>query len=235
MFDWYLDKGGFFEKMVSGRKICRLYGTSFMEALPYRELVWEKVLVPEIVMGQIVGQTIQERQVDRLRFRIQELAPWEVYVDPFATNLEEKGGCHYVVKLLLTRKSQIIDMAERGMYPGLNIEELEQNEGSKSATTGDHWGLQMVADLGITSQNIDEGVGVLMRFESEDRYIDLWNGRVVLRDIPNPFKYGMINLSRQINTMEAHSQNKFWGIGESKPNEILQHMLNDSWNLTLCS
>ncbi len=58
---------------------------------------------------------------------------------------------------------------------------------------------------------------------------------VVLRDIDNPYKHGLINLSRHKHTSDPHPQNSFWGIGECKPNEVLFAMLNDVWNMTLTS
>lgn len=231
LIDEYCDKAQFYQKTASAIKIKNLYGTSFMDAIPYYETIIEKSLQPVIIGGQVVDMELVEQEAQRLRFRMTEYAPWEIYVDPFAKNLEEKGGCAYVIKVMLVRKSEILKMAEKGMYPGLDIEELTSDtagHGEKS----DHWGLTMMADLGLSSTDMDDGVGILLRFESEERYIDLWNGRVVLRDIPNPFKHGMINLSRLIHVQDAHSQNNFWGIGEAQQNEILQHMLNDSWNLT---
>lgn len=231
LLDFYLDNGGFYEKTVSGTKLKTVYGTSFMEAIPFQEIITEKVVVPQVILGQVVGQEIVERQVPRLRFRIREFAPWEIYVDPYASGLARKGECHYVIKMQLTRMSEIIDMFNKGMYPGLDIEKLKAGN-STSQHRGDHWGIQMLNEIGLTKGSVEDGVGVLLRFESENRYIDVWNGTTVLRDMPNPFKHGMINLSQYIHVMDAHAQNKFWGIGEAKPIEILGHMLNDSWNIT---
>ncbi len=231
IIDEYCDRGQFYQKGSSALKIKNLYGTAFMDAIPYYENVVEKSLQPVVIGGQVIDTEIVERQVQRLRFRITEYAPWEIYVDPMARNLEEKGGCAYVIKIMLARRSEILDMAEKGMYPGLDIDELLGKD-SNSPDKANHFGLQMLADLGLPQSSMDDGIGVLLRFESPERYIDLWNGRVVLRDIPNPFKHGMINLNRMIHVQDAHSQNAFWGIGEAQQNEILQLMLNDSWNMT---
>lgn len=231
LVDEYCDKGGFFHKASTAIKMKNLYGTSFMDAIPYYETVTEKSLQPVIIGGVQVDTQIVEQAVQRLRFRITEYAPWEVYIDPLAKNLEEKGGCAYVVKVMLTRRSEILDMAQKGMYPDLDIDLLLEDD-SRSSEKSDHWGMTMLSDLGLTESSMNDGIGILLRFESEQRYIDLWNGRVVLRDGPNPFNHGMINLSRIIHVQDAHSQNSFWGIGEAQQNEILQLMLNDSWNLT---
>jgi len=231
--DKYLDMGNFYAKFVSAAKMKTLYGTSFMEALPFVDLVNEKSIEPVMLPGipYPVGEKIVENQVQRLRFRLKEFAPWEIYVDPFATSLEHKGECAYVIKVMLVRKEQILEMAQMGAYPGIDIEAFISNERG-SETTADHWGLQMLSELGLTQPSQESGVGILLRFESDKRYIDIWNGQTVLRDIANPFKHGMINLSRLIHNVDAHSQNSFWGIGEAKPAEILQLMLNDNWNMT---
>ena len=235
LIDEYLYRGGFYPKLVSATKIKLLYGTAFMEQIPYFEMVTEKRIEPEIVMGMQVGTKIVEEKVPRLRLHLQEYAPWEIYVDPYAVNLEEKGGCRYVVKIVLTHKDDIRELARNGAYEGVDIEKILGEETGTTTHQGEHRGLEMLQALGLPTANDDSGVGILMRFESEDRYIDVWNARSVLRDIPNPYDHGMINLSRFIHIPDPHPQNAFWGIGEGQCNEILQVMLNDSWNMTFDS
>ena len=232
ILDDALDKGQFYGHFATATKIKTLYGTSFLEAIPYYDSITEKVVEPEVIMGVQVGTRVVEREVPRLRFRIRAMGPWEVYVDPFARALEEKGGCHYIIKIDLIRKEEILRMARGGAYPGIDIEMLMADNELGKGNKADNWGLNMLADIGLTDPNNDDGIGVLMRFESESRYIDLWNGQIVLRDIPNPYKHKMINLSRYIHTQDAHTQNQFWGVGEAKPNEILCAMLDDQWNMT---
>lgn len=232
ILDDMLDKAGFYGKLTFGTRIKTLYGTSFLEALPYYEMITEKIRVPEIIYGVQVGSKVVEQQVPRLRFRVKSYAPWEVYVDPFATGLEEKGECFYVIKIELVRKEEILRLAAGGAYPGLDVALLMREDKRGDRTKADHWGLTMLSDIGLPESGEDDGVGLLFRFESESRYIDVWNGTVVLRDIPNPYKHGMINLSRYVHNLDAHSQNQFWGIGEAKPNEILFTMLDDLENMT---
>ena len=233
--DENLYRAGFYPKLVSADKIKILYGTSFMESIPYFETVTEKRLEPEIVMGMQVGMKMVSEKVPRLRLHLQEYAPWEVYVDPYAVNLEEKGGCRYVVKIVLTHRDDILELARNGSYPDLDVEKFKEETSGTVTHQGGHKGLEMLTALGLPTANESSGVGVLMRFESEDRYVDVWNGRLLLRDIPNPYKHGMINLSRFIHIPDPHPQNAFWGIGEGQCNEVLQVMLNDSWNLTFDS
>ena len=233
LLDSYMDMANLFEKAVLAAKIKILDGNSFLEPLPYFETITEKKIVPEMVLGVPTGQFSQiEIQVPRLRFRINVLAPWEVYVDPLAVGLENKGDCRYLVKFQLVSKRQIIQLANKGAYPGFDIEKFE-NHFNGGSDKHSHWGLSMLSDIGLGSSGFDEDVMVLLRYESEERYIDVLDGQWVLRDVPNPFKHGLINLSRWPHSVDPHTQNRFWANGEAKPNEILQQMLNDTENMTL--
>ncbi len=231
VLDELLYRGGMYSKYNDSAKIKTLYGTSFIEILPYYDQVNQKVLI-----GDAFGQpTLVDNPVFRLRFRIRVYAPWEVYVDPYAINLEEKDACRYVVKLELVSRRQLIKLSEKGAYQDFDVEQLRSVHAGDSQDKAKHWGLSMLADLGIPLPDGDDDMGLLMRYESPERYIDIWNGLVVLRDIANPYKHGKINLSRHKHTSDAHTQNSFWGIGEMKPNEVLFAMNNDTWNMTLNS
>ena len=233
MLDSYMDMANLFEKAVLGAKIKILDGNSFLEPLPYFESITEKRMVPQTVLGIPTGQfAIMEAQVPRLRFRINVLAPWEVYVDPLAVGLENKGDCRYLVKFQLVSKRQIIQLANKGAYPGFDLEKFEK-QFNGGADKSSHWGLSMLSDIGLGHSGLDEDVMVLLRYESEERYIDVLDGQWVLRDVPNPFKHGLINLARWPHSVDPHTQNRFWAQGEAKPNEILQQMLNDTENMTL--
>jgi len=209
--------------------IKTVYGTSFMEATPW----WESVEEPVAQPGSMGFGT---QTVHRLRMRFRVYAPWEIFVDPIATGLEEKGQCRYVVKVQIASRRQVLKMAEAGAYPGFDVQKfIEDSERGGGADTSDHWGYQVLEGVGLGAPHLDKDTCLIWRYESEDRYIDLLNGRYVLRDAPNPYRHGMINLSRWVHDIDAHTQNQFWGIGEVKPNEVLQEMLNDTLNLTFDS
>lgn len=235
MLDELLYRGGMYSKYNDGAKVKTLYGTSFIEALPYYDQIIQKAVVAD-EYGQ---PTITENATFRLRLRLRVYAPWEIYVDPYALNLEDKDACRFVVKIELVSRRQLIVLAQKGAYPDLDIELLSSVHAADSQDKAKHWGFSMLADMGIPMPEGDDDMGVLMRYESSEaggnRYIDIWNGQVVLRDIENPYKHGKINLSRHKHTSDAHPQNSFWGIGEMKPNEILFAMNNDTWNMTLNS
>lgn len=231
MLDELLYRGGMYSKYNDAAKIKTLYGTSFVEAIPHYDQVIQKMVVPD-EYGQ---PTITEEVVYRLRLRLRVYAPWEIYADPYALNLEEKDACRFVVKIELVSRRQLIRLAQQGAYPDLDVELLSSVHASDSQDKAKHWGFAMLANLGIPLPEGDDDMGVLMRYESPERYIDIWNGLIPLRDIDNPYKHSKINLSRHKHTSDAHPQNSFWGMGEMKPNEILFAMNNDAWNMTLNS
>ncbi len=233
MLDEYMDKANLFEKAVVAAKIKILDGNAFLEPLPYFKMITEKRIVPQTILGVPTGEfATMEFKVPRLRFKINVFAPWEVYVDPLAVGLENEGDCRYLVKFQLVSKRQIIKLAEKGAYPGFDIEEFEKRKNA-GAEKHSHWGLSMLTDIGLGASGFDEDVMTLLRYESEERYIDVLDGQWVLRDVPNPFKHGLINLARWPHSVDPHTQNRFWAQGEAKPNEILQQMLNDTENMTL--
>ena len=204
-----------------------VYGTAFFEATPF----YEQVKEPVITQGQF-GLEFGSKDTFRLRLKEKVFAPWEVFVDPYATNLEEKGGCRYVIKTQLASKRDILKLAQKGGYPGLDIEAFAEDvlDSGDGEIDTNHEGYNILTQIGLSKPQMDQDIGVLLRYESDDRYIDVWNNRVLLRDIPNPYAHGMINLSRMVHDQDAHTQDQFWGIGEVKPNEILQDMLNDLHN-----
>ncbi len=226
VIDDQLEKANWFTHLSLATLLKTVYGTSYMDATPYYDSYQE----PVMIQGPW-GPEFQQRTVHRLRVRLQTYAPWEIFYDPAATDLEEKGRCRYVVKIQLVSKRDIIRLAKRGGYPGLDIQKLIDDEGGVgSDATSKHRGLEMLGTLGLSMDALDADIGILFRYESEDRYIDVWNNRIVLRDVPNPLAHKMINLSRYIHDVNAHTQNSFCGIGEVKINEILQEMLNDMHN-----
>lgn len=233
VLDGYLLKADFYQKAVSAlrSKIC--YGTSFMEAVPYYTMIKQKAIVPDLIYGLQVGMKVEEFEVPRLRLKVRDWCPWEIYVDPYATGLEERGSCRFVIKMQLASRKQIIELAQQGAYPGLDIDKLEQD--GTGSETGDHKGLEILSEIGLSNLSGGDDQGIVMRYESDDRYIDIWNNRIVLRDIENPFAHGTINLTRFIHSQDVHTQNKFWGLGEAKSNQVLQSMLNDTWNMTFNS
>ena len=215
-------------------KMKMLYGTAYMNVIPYYEKIREKSLTLDPRLGIVK----QEKEAYRLRLKIETWAPWEVYVDPAATSLEEPGSCRYVIKIQLTSQSAIKQLYALGAYPNLDISQLDPGRGhdvSSGSYLSQHWGIKMLRDFGLKFPDDDNDIGILLRYESPDRYIDIWNGDVVLRDGENPYEHGKINLSRMIHTQAPSTANQFHGIGEAKHNEVLISMLNDTYSLTFAS
>ena len=193
------------------------YGTAFMEPLPYFD-----------------PQTLQ------LRIKVKFRSPWEVLVDNLATGLEEAGQCRYIIAIDVVSKRQIIKLALQGGYPGLDIEKLVKLKNSKPSVFNNEKGQEVLSSIGLGNYSWDDDIGVVLRYQSEERYIDVWNDTLVLRAMPNPFPHKLINISRYIHDPDSHTRNQFWGIGECKPNEVQQDLLNgltdmavDSWMLNL--
>jgi len=194
-------------------------------------------------MPQIVGHHIEEREVWRLQFQITPYAIWEVKVDPFATGLERPGQCRYVVKIQLVSKRELKKMIAKRTDGKFDVDKLDAVEADYTEVTK-HRGLEVLRNMGIPDPRADGDMGVLFRFESEERYIDIWNDRVIIRDEVNPYievpgtqprrrGHGLINLSRIIHGIDPHTQTRFWGCGEAKIAEVLFDLLNDNLNLTM--
>lgn len=233
LIDEYLERAGVFVEYCAVDKLATLYGTAFMEAVPYYESVMAAtgVLTPN-------GPRINQVPAYRLRFRLRCFAPWELLVDPYAVGLEREGQCRGLIKIRLCSRRDIIKQNEESggnTYPGLDYDKLRAGgEGTKGTVT-DHFGLQILRDFGLQIPQSDDDIGVLLDFESPDRYVSSWNGLLTIRDIDNPFPksqhgHGGINLVRRIHVLDAHTQNRFWGIGEAKPNEVFQAMMSDQLN-----
>ena len=230
--DYYLHEANYPARFNLLDTLKTLYGVGYMDAIPHYKKIRQKTMVPQVVGGVQVGMSVGEEEVYRLQFILRVWAPWEIFHDPIATGLEEPGACRWVIKTQLASKREILRMAERGAYPDLDVEKLKLYTPTGSLYSADHKGLQMLSEFGLSTSVMDDDIVLLMRMESEDRYLDVLNNEILLRDVPNPYKHGLINLSRCIHQAEAHTQNQFEGIGEAKPNEVLQAMLSDTWNIT---
>lgn len=237
MLDHYLVVHNFKVVGALATLIKTVYGTSYVEAIPYYERVNRTEWVNQMMGDQVVGRVAMKRAVDLLRFSIRTYAPWEIYHDPFATNLEEEGGCRYLIHYQIASKRAIRRLAENGAYPGFDVAALDKENGLMSGISSiDDRGREILNSVGLNTPLTDPDMCLLLRYQSDDRYIDVINGRVVLRDIPNPYGenaetgtcgHKKINVCRFVHLQDAHPMNQFEGIGEVKPNEINQSLLND--------
>lgn len=226
VLDELLHKAGIYVHGALLVKLKILYGTAFMNVLPYNELIDEKQLLPDGSIG-----TIQQA---RLRLKLETWAPWEVMVDPHAKNLVDFDGCRFVIKVQLASKRSIKQIFERNGYPGLDLELLDDVQTAQNFKN-QPVGQRILSAFGLPMPTEDDDMGIILRYESPDRWIDSWMGQIPLRDIDNQFKHKRINLSKMSHITEPHTQSQFWGIGEAKPNEIQIAMLNDVYNMTFAS
>ncbi len=240
ILDYHLENSSFFVKFVLGAMMNINYGTAFMESTPFFKNEVRRVPMPiyaETPFGpQIADWTTEIVPIRLLGLKQRVWAPWEIKVDPIATGLEEADECRYVIKIQITSKREIRKLAEAGGYPGLDLQELDDlNFGQEIS---ENKGLQILAKMGIPTPQEDSDIAVLFRYESPERYIDVLDDQLVIRDTPNPYDkmsggHGLINLSKMIHDMDPHTQAAFWGNGEGKSNEIQQSLLNDLWNLAI--
>lgn len=245
MLDQLLYQAGFGGEFVLLDMLKTVYGTAFMEARPYYQQDIQRVVVPQMMEGPpgfgptFTGYEIVNQPVLRLKFELTTYAPWELRFCPMATSLSTPNGCRYAIKIRIVSKRAIRKIAEEGGYGtdfDADLLDAFPNEYSNEVTK--HRGLQILQNMGLPAPGQDSDIGILFRYESPDRYIDVWNDHVVLRDGDNPYAkkdggHGLINLSRCIHNVDPHTQAVFWGNGEVKINEVLGSMLSDTFALTM--
>jgi hypothetical protein len=206
---------GYITKLMLTNLIKATYGIGYMEALPYY-----KPMKMATLKKTPYGPIVTKQMVNRLRFRIVPYAPWQVFVDPRATGLEERSECRYIVIPHLASRREVIRLAQSNGYPGFDLEKFMSPAGDKPHTLSEDWGNEILDQVGLANNALDSDTCLILRFQSPDRYIDLISATDVLRDVPNPYDHGEINLSRIVNDLDAHTGNAFYGISETKPNEI---------------
>lgn len=242
LLDFYMHKGNFSTQFTLADIMNILYGWAYIEPVPCVEKITEKVLVEQVVDtidGVVpVGWKAERRIVERFRIKFRARAPWEVMVDRTATGLETRDGCRGLIKIDIVSKREIIKKALDGDYgKGFDVDKLIQEKYS-SYEPNKNRGAQILSTMGLPEFEPDGDLGILFRFESPDRYIDIWNDMLVLRDEPNPYAvekggHGLINLVRLVHNIDPHTQASFRGNGEAKINEPLANLLNDLYNMAL--
>lgn len=235
--DALLYRAGFYNEFVLAIMLKTLFGTAFMECIPFFNETMDRYLhpvtIPAYPQPRVIGHEVRERPVHKLAFRVRAYAPWEIKVDPYAVGLEQPEACRYIVKIGLMSKRQLKKDAVAGKYGAKFDADKLDSAKPDYGETGKHRGMEILENMGITEPREDGDIGVMFTYESPERQIMLWNDREVIRDIPNPYPHKMINMSRLIHCVDPHTQNRFFGNGEAKINEILQSMLNDILNLAL--
>ena len=239
LLDAYLDDSNFFEQSIHMVKYVVPYGTAFLEALPdyeTRKIVRSVPIMAENIDGMPMqmGTTTVTEMHRLLKLVIRAYAPWEIFQDPFARSLDP-GQCRGLIKFRgMVSKRQLKKMAERGSFPDFDIDKLNYQTESLDR---DDWSRKMALDIGVPLAKLDDDMGILLSYESEDRYIDLFDWEHVLRDQTNPYSrelggHGGINLTKIINTNTPNPETSWYGIGEGKPLERICHYLNKHWNQT---
>lgn len=226
--DTQLENANWFINGVMCELLTATYGTAFIDATFYYK-PYEEPIIEQTPFGPVFSTEVNQR----LKIKLQTYAPWEVITDRYSTNLEEEGGCRGLCKIVRTSKRLVKKMALMGAYgPDFDVEKLDHAtyQLQDSYITKADWGWQVLAGVGFNEPAHDNDMCVIIRFESEDRYVDVYNGKLDLRDIDNPHPDGLIHTTRRVNELDPHTANQFYGVSEIKPNEVFQHLKNDLYS-----
>lgn len=235
LLDAYLEEGDFFVNFTQLINYVVPYGTGFIESYPdfvKREVTSmqpQMLTMPDGQQMQVGAQPVTEEKVF-FKLGIRSFAPWQIYKDPNAKSMDDARG---IIKFRgLVSKRQMQEMSKRGAFPDFDWGRLDKEaEGNDMVLAeNDDWCKKIARDIGVSMPKYDDDLGIWLSYESNDRYIDIWNLWTVMRDIPNPYKHGKINCTRVINTFDTNPETSWWGIGEIKPIEQLIHGLNENWN-----
>ena len=216
------DFGDFRNQLGFSIKQKRLFGLSFIEPHPFYDEIRVDEQRLKTFNGFPVGVETVEEVVKRFRFRFTPYSPWEIYRDPSADTLSNARG---VVKVSLVSVSQLIKRAKRGDFGNnYNIQGITDEPPSR-ALSQDH-GKTLKAAVGRTIEEQDPDIKFLLRYEEDDRYIDILDFKHVLRDRKNPNAHGKINLVALVNNDDPNPAMRFDGISEIKPIESTVAMYN---------
>lgn len=218
-----LVRGGFLSEASLALKMKILYGVAYLETIPER--------APMSVFVPINGQ-VHQIMHQQFSLRCRAFAPWDVLIDPHATSLNTPKGCRGLIKIRLVSMSEIRKRVESGAYGDIDIDKMmDSSPNGQDAFGNQLHGLSILRDLGLQNQEQDDDLGVLLGYESPDRYIDMLHNGFILQDRPNPYAHGMVNLTAVPHRIDPHTQNKIYGNGEAKINEVLQLMLGDWFSM----
>lgn len=220
------DLGNFKQEMTVAGKMRRLYGLSYIESLPFYDEV--SVMEPFVVeAGGVPIRADEEKQtVRRFRLKFNSYAPWEIFRDPYAKTLAD---ARWVIKVTLASRRDLEQRAKRGDFgDNFDMSKLSDGQGPTKVPSDD-WGQRMRQNLKLTSPQGDSDIGFWLRWESKDRYIDVWDFKSVLRDLQGdklPYNHKRVNLSALVNNYDPNPAMRFDGISELKPVESTIAMHN---------
>lgn len=247
LMDEYLSRGGFKLEFSLTEIMAVLFGTCYLEPMPYLHTQYQATLVPIEQMGpygvEQTGRYVRQYEpTERLQFRFTPYALWDVLHHENARTLREKGGCPWVIKMRLVSRRHLKKLAAEGAYgDGFDAEKLTWSRDDMAYTDmEDHDGLNILKNMGYMAPAPDGDTALLFRYESEDRYIDMLGKDLVLRDRDNPFTekeggHGLINLCKITHNINPHTQARWRGNGEAKVNEVLTSLLNENLSATIDS
>ena len=119
LLDAYLHASNFYWEMTKAIKYVVLYGTAFIEATPDYHNVISKVVEPVYMLiggEQVpVDQVVKEVEKQMFGLNVRAYAPWEIYKDPAAKDID---SCRGIIKFRgMESKRQLKERAKRGAFP----------------------------------------------------------------------------------------------------------------------
>ena len=239
LLDTYLDESDWREEALRWIKYVILYGTAGIEATPDFETKRIIEMVPRIGINidgqpQLLGMDRVPKMQKLFKLNIRAFAPWQIFGDPTNSRSLEKSRGIIKFRGMVSRR-QLKKMIERSPL-GFEKVDFDKLDSRMDELSKDDWSKRMAQDIGVSMPANEDDEGVWLSYESEGRYIDLWNFGVVLRDIDNPYSisdggHGGINLTEVINNIDPNDYQRY-GIGEGRPVENLAHAVNENWDQT---
>jgi len=225
-FQCLAELGSFKEQMYRAAKMRRLNGLSYVEVTPR----WDEIEIMQerAITTQGIVTDIEKvpQKVRRFRLDFHAFAPYEVYRDPFAANLEDS---RWVIKMFVSSKHELKKMAEAGKFgDNFDVDKLDSDAASSGSDITEAWSHKIRESLHLSGAEADSDIGIYLEFESPEEYIKIWDFRVELSRGPNPYKHGKVNLTALINNFDPNPAMAFDGIPELKPVESTISMLDSS-------
>lgn len=208
--DEQLDLAGFFEFFTDAFRIARATGNSFIEPFwdAYEELYSEVLRYINPMTGEEIpiGKQVKSKITEQLGFKV--WGPWDIFVDPFGESLDQKK---YIIIKQLTHVDDIQNMMD---IQGTGYKKYTKEQLRKGGIRNDEFTSLLEKDKSCVNEN-NPDVGMLMRFQSNDRYIDVWNYSMVLRDVDNPHTNMPKHIKPLIHFRDVTEigPRRFWGKG----------------------
>lgn len=225
LLDCASDEDNLFYNFALGLKQRRICGNMIVEPYWRFEIKEKGVNKEKKVKGFVVGAPSESMQyVDQgLSWRIH--SPWNVGVDPYKGMVDRMRWAYLKQPVSRTEMTAMMKLGKYLKKP----DELIDDENSDMDKVKKY----IEADLGYGASAADSDMGELVRIflPMSGRYIEVWGskdmGIHVIRDTLNPYPF--VPIVNFPNTLDPFPE-RFYHIGEIRPNAQMFAMLNDAYS-----